>query len=213
MSESVVQWKPRPRNRVFIKLSGGRFFTIPEAEGEALKPGTKLSEEAIERLSRIDQYFRGRDKSMRLLAIRSRSRYEIESTLDGMGIAPEIRNGILGELQESGLIDDVRFTREYVSSRIELKQLGPHRLRFDLKKFRVSAAIAHQVLNDAFPPGRQEELAWAIVRKKLRTAKAQEKDIRRIRDLLRRKGLDYEIINHVAYELLKKQGREQSLDQ
>ena len=138
--------------------------------------------------------------------------HEIESALDGMEIAPEIRNGILGELQESGLIDDVRFTREFVNSRIELKQLGPHRLRFDLKKYRVGTAIADQVLNDAFPPGRQEELAWAIVQKKLRTAKIQEKDIRRVCDLLKRKGLDYEIINQIAYELLRKQDHGDKLD-
>ena len=39
MTETIVEWKPRPRNTVFIKLSGGRFFTIPVAQGEAFKPG------------------------------------------------------------------------------------------------------------------------------------------------------------------------------
>jgi hypothetical protein len=115
MSEVVVEWKPRPRNRVFIKLSGGRFFTVPEAEGDALKPGTEVSADDVERLDRIDQYFRGRDKALRLLSIRSRSRYELESALDGMEIAHQIRDGILGELEETGLIDDARFTREYVN--------------------------------------------------------------------------------------------------
>ena len=54
MSETIIEWKPRPRNRTFIKLSGGRFFTVPEAEGESLEPGTVLQEEDIKRLSRID---------------------------------------------------------------------------------------------------------------------------------------------------------------
>ncbi len=212
MSESVVEWKPRPRNRVFIRLSGGRFFTVPEAEGEVLGPGTEVSEEEIERLVRIDQYFRGRDKALRLLSIRSRSRHEIENALDGMEIAPQIRDGILSELLESGLVDDSRFTREYVNSRIELKQLGPHRLKHDLKKYGVSAAIVDEALHEAFIEGRQEELAWMVVQKKLGKRRAGEKDIRRVVDLLKRKGLDYEIINHVAYELLNRAGYDPQSD-
>ena len=212
MSETIVEWKPRPRNRTFIKLSGGRFFTVPEAEGESLEPGMVLHEEDIKRLSRIDQYFRGKDKALRLLSIRARSRYEIENALSGMEIAPEIRSGILEELREWGLIDDARFTREYVDSRIEIKHLGPHRLKFELKKFGVSGSIIDTTIEEAFPEGRQEELAWKIVRKKIGSRKADEKDVRRAIDLLRRKGLDYEIINHVAYELLREQDRDDSFE-
>ena len=212
MSETIVEWKPRPRNRTFIKLSGGRFFTVPEAEGESLEPGMVLHEEDIKRLSRIDQYFRGKDKALRLLSIRARSRYEIENALSGMEIAPEIRSGILEELRELGLIDDARFTREYVDSRIEIKHLGPHRLKFELKKFRVSGSIVDTTIEEAFPEGRQEELAWKIVRKKIGSRKADEKDVRRVIDLLRRRGLDYEIINHVAYELLREQDRDDSFE-
>ncbi|MEJ2720399.1 MAG: regulatory protein RecX, partial [bacterium] len=108
----------------------------------------------------------------------------------------------------SGLIDDSRFTREYVNSRIEFKQLGPHRLRHDLKKYGVSAAIVDEALHEAFVEGRQEALAWKIVRKKLGGRRAGDKEIRRVVDLLKRRGLDYEIINHVAYELLSRGGHD-----
>lgn len=208
MTETIVEWKPRPRNTVFIKLSGGRFFTIPAAQGEALKPGAVLEEADIERIHRVDQYLRGKVKALRLLSIRSRSRYEIEVALNGMEIAPEVQNGILQELRELGLIDDVRFIREYVRSRVELKHMGPHRLKFDVKKFRVRPGIIEEVLEETFPEGRQEELAWEIVTKKLGSRDPDEKDIRRVHGLLRRKGLDYEVINHVVYELLKRRGRD-----
>ena len=212
MSETVVEWKPRPRNRIFIKLSGGRFFTIPEAEGESLEPGAVLSEEDINRLSRVDQYLRGKDKALRLLSIRARSRYEVDNALSGMEIAPEIRSGILEELRELGLIDDVRFARDFVDSRIEIKHLGPHRLKFELKKFGVSGSIIEQAIEEAFHEGRQEELAWKIVRKKIGSRNVDEREVRRVSDLLRRRGLDYEIINRVAYELLRQQGRDESFE-
>jgi regulatory protein len=207
MPESIVEWKPRPRNRVFIRLSGGRFFTIPESETLPLETGATLSDEEIEKLARIDQYFRGREKAIRLLAIRPRSGWEIKSALDGMGLLPAIRDGVIDDLKERGLVDDVRFAREYVRSQVEIKGFGPHRLKSDLKKRGVSASIIDDVIAREVTGENQETAAWNIVRKKLGSKKPSEGDIRRLSALLRRKGLDYEIINHVMYELLQQSTR------
>ena len=206
MSETIVERKPRPHERVFLRLSGGRFFTIPESEAEILLPGTALADEDITRLSRIDQYVRGKDKALRLLSIRSRSRYELENALAGLEIVPEIRRGVLEELAELGLVDDERFAREFVGARVESKRLGPHRLKFELRKLGVAQAIVERALDEAFPSGRQEELAWVAVRKKLGFRVPNERDVRRIIDFLKRKGFDYGVVNRVAYELLKRSG-------
>jgi regulatory protein len=206
MSETIVERKPRPHERVFLRLSGGRFFTVPESEAEILLPGTALAEEDITRLSRIDQYVRGKDKALRMLSIRSRSRYELDNALAGLEIAPEVRAGVLEELREVGLVDDERFAREFVGARVDLKRLGPHRLKFELRKLGVSPAIVDRTLEEAFPTGRQEELAWIAARKKLGTRAPGERDVRRIADFLKRKGFDYGVVNRVAYELLKRSG-------
>jgi regulatory protein len=206
MSETIVERKPRPHERVLLRLSGGRFFTVPESGAEILLPGTALADEDITRLSRIDQYLRGKDKAFRMLAIRSRSRHELDKSLAGLEIAPEIRGGILEELRELGLVDDERFAREFIGARADLKRLGPHRLKFELRKLGVAPGIVERALEDAFPSGRQEELAWIAVRKKLGTRSPDERDVRRVSDFLKRKGFDYGVINRVAYELLKRSG-------
>jgi regulatory protein len=206
MPERIVERKPRPHERVFLRLSGGRFFTLPEAGSEDLVIGATLADEAVERISRVDQYLRGKDKAVRMLSIRSRSRHEVESALAGMEISAGIRSGIVEELRELGLLDDVRFAREFVGARVELKRLGPHRLKFELRKLGVDPAIVDQALDEAFPAGRQEELAWLAVRKKLGSRRPGDRDVRRINDYLRRKGFDYGVINHVAYDLLKRYG-------
>jgi len=203
MSESIVEWKPRSRDRVFIRLSGGRFFTVPVAETQTLENGAALSDEDIEKLSRIDQYFRGKDKAMRLLALRPRSRWEVKSALDGIGLIPAIRDGVLLDLKEKGLIDDVRFASEFVRNQIELKLMGPHRLRFTLKKRGVSASIIDDVLSREVTASGQEAAAWRLVRKKIGEKTPDDGDIRRLSGVLRRKGLDYEIINRVLYQLLE----------
>jgi len=191
MPENVVEWKPRPRDRVFIKLSGGRFFTIPAAKAEPLAAGAMLSDDEIEKLSRIDQYFRGQEKAMRLLAIRPRSRWEIKRALDGIGLLPAIRDGVLLDLKERGLIDDARFAGEFVRNQFELRQYGPHRLRFALKKRGVSGAIVDDVLSREITDQGQETAARRLVEKKLGGRKPDEGDIRRLGALLRRKGIDY----------------------
>ncbi len=204
MPETIVEIKPRPRDRMWIRLSGGRFFTIPQAEGEALGPGLVLGDEDIERLSRVDQYLRGRDKALRLLSGRARSRHELDSALAGMEISPGVRRGILEELRDLGLVDDARFAREYAGVRIDVKRLGPHRLRFELGKFGVSSAIVDRVLEESFPTGRQDELAREIVSKRLGSKTPDEGDVRRLSDFLKRKGFDYGVINRIAYELLRR---------
>ena len=81
MSEIITERKPRPRDRVEIRLSGGRFFAIPQAAAEMLAVGQQLSDEDVLHLDGIDQYTRGRDKAMRMLALRSRSKREIWSSV------------------------------------------------------------------------------------------------------------------------------------
>jgi regulatory protein len=206
MPERIVEWKPRPRDRVWIRLSGGRFFTVPQSEAAVLSPGTVLQDAEVERLSRIDQYVRGKDKALRLLSIRGRSRREIETALADMEIAPGVRAGILEELREAGLVDDERFARDYADSRAENKHLGPHRIRFELGRLGVSRTIVDRALDETFPGGRQEELAWVVVRKKLGSRTPDEKNVRRLMDLLKRRGFDYGVVNGVAYELLKQRG-------
>ena len=102
MTERVIECRPRPRQRIYIKLSGGRFFTIPSGETSSLEVGTVLTEADVEKLSRLDQYVRGKEKALRLLSIRSRTRYEIGTALDTLGLERSIRNGILEEFEELG---------------------------------------------------------------------------------------------------------------
>ncbi|MFQ5511262.1 MAG: regulatory protein RecX [Candidatus Krumholzibacteriia bacterium] len=213
MSESIVEWKPRPRDRVFIKLSGGRFFTVPQSETLPLKPGAVLSEQDIEQLSRIDQYFRGRDKALRLLAIRPRTRYEIRNALDGLNMMDSIRDGVLDELKERGLVDDRRFAREYVRSRVEVKGLGPHRLKFELERRGVHPALVGEVLKTETSAVEQEEMARRVVTKKLAGRRPDEKDVAKLSALLQRKGIDYEIINRLTFELLGRARHENGFDE
>lgn len=208
MPEHVIEYRPRPRQRVYIKLSGGRSFTIPVPDGQALRLGSQLSEPEVDRLVRLDQYHRGKDKAFRLLAIRARTRHEIGAALEGLGLERSISRGIVEELEELGLIDDERFTREYIQTKMDVKQLGPHRLKHLLSKLGVKTPVVDLALSELFDAEVQETLAWRLVDKRLSRQKLDEKAVRQINGLLQRKGFDYEVVNRVSYALLKRIGQD-----
>jgi regulatory protein len=208
MAEHVIELRPRPRKRIHIKLSGGRSFTLPVAEASGLETGATITDEQVERLSRVDQYLRGKEKAFHLLSIRARARQEICISLDDLGIERSIRNGIVEELEEIGLIDDERFAAEYARAKIDSKQLGPYRLKYELAKFGIKVKVIDEVLEKTFSGDAQEKLAWEVVHRKLAGRKPSQKDVRRLSALLKRKGFDFEFVNQVSYALLRQSGIE-----
>lgn len=202
MPDHIVELKPRPRGRVTIKLAGGRFFTVPLDQTRELSVGTALSDGEISRLDRIDQYFRGRSKAMLLLSKRARTRAQIKTALKKLSIEPSIQDGILSELIETGLVDDRRFAREYVHLKSEVRGFGPHRLRHDLTRLGVGSAIVDEVLDGSFDSEKQTSMARELALRRAGGGSVDEKTARRIADLLRRKGFDFEVVNRVVYDLL-----------
>ena len=180
MTESIVESKLRPRNRVWIKLSGGRFFTIPESEASAFPAGAELSGEDINRLSRIDQFHRGKEKLLRLLSIRPRTRKEMEEALDKMEINSGVIEGILAEMVECGFVNDRKFAVDYARAKSELKGLGPHRIGYELKRLGVNGTIIKSVLEEKFDSSLQREMAWAAAKKKLGSARLNQNLIKRV---------------------------------
>jgi regulatory protein len=203
MPETIVERKPRPRDRVWIRLSGGRFFAIPEAAAAHLIVGAALSDEDVDHLDRLDQYVRGHDKAMRMLAVRARSRREIEGALRTLGVVDAVRKGIVEALEGAGLIDDARFAREFVSVRKETRRLGPHRLRQDLSRLGLNRVVVDRALA-SYGAEEQEALARALVERTVRSGVIDEKTVRRVVALLKRKGYDYAVVNRVAYDLARK---------
>ena len=203
MPEIIIERKPRPRDRVEIRLSGGRFFALPQAAAELLAVGQQLSDDDVAHIDGVDQYTRGRDKAMRMLALRSRSRREIDDALRAMSLRDTIRTGLLRELEENGLVDDARFAREFVAVKKDVRRVGPHRLRHDLGRLGLPRAAVDQALAD-FGAEEQEAMARAVAEKQLGASLPSEKSVRRIIGMLRRKGYDYAVVNRVGYELARR---------
>lgn len=212
MPEIITERKPRPRDRVEIRLSGGRFFAIPQAAAETLAVGQELSDEDVTHLDGIAQYTLGRDKAMRMLALRSRSKREIDDALRTLGLRDTIRTGIVRELEEIGLVDDARFAREFVAVKKDVRRVGPHRLRYDLGKLGLARTAVDEALSD-FGAEEQLTMARALAEKQLGASLPNERLVRRVIGMLRRKGYDYAVVNKVAYEMARRIPRAADADE
>lgn len=157
-----------------------------------------------------------RERALRLLDQRSRSRQELrERLLDPRrvkegedGPAPELVDDVLDSLARSGLIDDEAFAREWVRQRFERRGKSSSVLRRELKEKGVSVADQESAL-EQIDEDDERELASELARKKARTVKdipadraERDKELRRIVGVLARRGFPQSMSLQIAKDAL-----------
>lgn len=91
-----------------------------------------------------------KDRALRLLSVRSRSRVELERRLARAGYEPDEVEAAIADLEEVGLVDDERFARELAEAK---RRRGMGR-RADLAALRakgVDREIAEQAVGEVNP--------------------------------------------------------------
>jgi regulatory protein len=108
------------------------------------------------------------DIAVRALASRARSTSEIRTLLIRRGANEEDIGSAISRLREHGYLDDERFAKAFVRSRIDNQGHGAGRVRRDLAKKRVSREIADKALASGYEPVNERDLLRDYLRRKLR---------------------------------------------
>jgi len=85
--------------------------------------------------------------ALRLLSYRDRPRKALREKLAEKGIADKDIRDVLEALASEGLVDDERFARELVSSRIRNRNWGPRKIALDLVRKGVDRDLADRVIS------------------------------------------------------------------
>jgi regulatory protein len=151
-----------------------------------------------------------RDRALRLLAVRDRSRRELERRLLQIGFEPEEVTDALDGLEGVGLIDDERFAQAVVEHETSNRLSGRRAVMSKLMASGVDRATAERSLEDAgADPARADELA---VRRATRLARlAPEVAHRRLVAFLVRRGHSPRVSAIAAARALRLQSRESGL--
>ena len=89
---------------------------------------------------------RAKNSAYALLRVRPRSEAELASRLKDKGYVPGVITGVIEGLRKRGLVDDAKFARFWVDSRMHLKPVGDYILKRELKQKGVGESIVEAAL-------------------------------------------------------------------
>ena len=113
--------------------------------------------------------------AVRALARRARSSGEVRALLLRRKAAPADVEAVIQRLRDHGYLDDVRFARSFVASRVENDLHGRARVRRDLAARRVRPEIAEEAVRTGFDPLDEAKLLRAHLRRKIRLSQPLDK--------------------------------------
>jgi regulatory protein len=115
------------------------------------------------------------DAAIKALARRARSSGEIRALLARRKAPKADVEAVIHRLREHGYLDDARFARTFVASRIENRLEGKVRVRRDLAARRVKPEIAEEAVRRGFEDVDETKLLRQYLARKLRVSKPLNK--------------------------------------
>ncbi len=139
-----------------------------------------------------------------LLRQRPRSVYEIRNRLKLKGYADSIIEDIVASLERAGELDDERFARLWVESRMHMNPAGDVVLRHELKRNGISDGVIEAVLTEKSEKYDEYEIALGMAKDRFERFKKldRRKAMKRIYDFLLRRGFKYDNIRRVVESLI-----------
>ncbi len=115
-------------------------------------------------MSKTDEVARAKDRALRLLAVRPRSRRELADRLGRQGVGAEVIRRVLADLARVGLVDDAAFARRRALDRMGRGPVGRRRLEAELLASGVDRRLVAQVLDEVYRGADEAELALQAAR-------------------------------------------------
>jgi regulatory protein len=143
------------------------------------------------------------ERALGLLAVRPRSRRELERRLLAARFEPEEVADVLTRLERVGLVDDEAFARQFAEHRFRSRKEGSRAVVQGLRAAGIAPSLAEAVSEDA-PDGdgdRADELART--RASRLSGVAPERAFARLSSLLMRRGYGPEIARSAARKALE----------
>lgn len=136
---------------------------------------------------------------LRHLRGRPRTVSEVRAYLVRHGHAPATVSALIGDLEQRGLVDDVRYAQWFVAGRLARRPAGRRRLLRELGTRGIVGPIADAAV-DAATGDREPELAWAAAEPRVAGALrlGRERGMRRLAAYLSRRGFSDAVVRDVC---------------
>lgn len=142
------------------------------------------------------------ERALGLLAVRARSRRELESRLRQAGFEPEEIDDVLDRLERVGLVDDAAFARQVAEHRFGVRRSGARAVTSELLAKGVAASLVAEVVGEAGPDEDDRADALAASRAPRLRSVEPAKAFQRLSTFLMRRGYGPEIARRAARKAL-----------
>lgn len=145
-----------------------------------------------------------KDRALRLLGVRARSRDELRRRLRQAGHPEEETETALSDLERVGLIDDEAFATEVVRWKLDRQGLGHRAALTALREKGVAREVAERAVADAGWEEDEESRAQEVAAARLPRLAGLDPGTgyRRLQSFLLRRGFDPEVVRAVCARLL-----------
>lgn len=168
-----------------------------------LSVGQAITERELGELTRAEVVRQAKESAFTLLSYRSRSEQELRRRLRQKDYPDDVVDQVMAELIQLDLVNDARFSQDWVQNRIQTRPMGRTRLAWELRQKGVELPTVAEV-TEPVDPEMEEALALDLGRARLE--RMREPDVfakrRRLASLLRRRGFSWEIVNRVLDSLI-----------
>ena len=190
----------RRRRSIFVdgEFAAGAHEDVVQALGLAV--GQAFDAGRLAELLRTETARKAREKALRLISYRDRSKQEIRTRLRGSDFPEDIVEEVVEQLSQVGLLDDEKFSREWVKSRRAGRPMGRARLLRELRSKGVERPTIDKALED-IDEETEYELAHELAASRLeKTRRDDPAARRRLISFLGRRGFSWDTIDRVLNE-------------
>jgi len=174
------------------------------AAKEGLQIGQGLSNDQVEALAKSDHFHRCLNAAYQYLSYRPRSEAEVSGRLKRRGFDGDCIEAVVARLKERGLVDDVAFAQFWKENRESFSPRSQRLTKLELRRMGVVSDIIEQVVDDvddgdsAYRAALGKTRHWPL--------SDYQSFRRRLGEYLRRRGFNYEVINHTVERVWQERG-------
>lgn len=193
MKITSIKQQVKRTDRYSIFVEGKYSFSLSEGAllDSKIASGQELTNQQVSEFKILSADDKVYNQALRYVAMRPRSRWEIEFYLEYKKKAsPALTEIILNKLSNIGLIDDEKLAQAMVNDRRLLRPASRRKMIADLRKKRIS----NELIEKAIGNDKEEELTalQAVIQSKRRQTKYQ--DDTKLMQYLARQGFNYDDI-------------------
>ena len=190
----------RNPNRVNVFLDGEFAFGLTRIVAAWLKVGQELSQDKIESLLNQESHEVVFQNAMHYLSYRPRTEKEIRQHLLTRGYEEPIVEGVVEQMKEKGLINDLQFAQAWIENRSVYRPRGHKALAVELQQKGVERGAIEEVLEVL---GDEKKLALTAARKYVHHLDVEDWTTFRAKlgAFLGRRGFAYETISETVHQV------------